>query len=180
MSNGSRIGFKYAGIGSRKTPPYVCDLMRELAIRLAKRGATCRSGGADNADTAFEHGALLVDPALFELYLPWPGYNDRQAARRDRPTWGAYDIAERFHPFWANLRPGARHLHARNSHIVLGPDLDDPVGVVLCWTSDGCLDGTGRHCGGTGQALRVAAAYEIPVLNLSRVEHVSEALALVA
>lgn len=49
--------------------------------------------------------------------------------------------------------------------------LDDPAAFVLCWTPDGSLDGTGSDTGGTGQALRIAAAYDVPVFNLQRPDH---------
>lgn len=162
----------YAGIGSRNTPPDVCELMVELARLLAARHQLeLRSGAAPRADTAFSNGAMLWEPRLVKLYLPWPGYNGVQVAQLERPAPAAYELAKRFHPFWDNLRDGARHLHARNSHIILGDDLRSPVEFVVCWTTDGSLDGTGSHCGGTGQALRVAAAYEIPVFNLAREQH---------
>jgi cell division GTPase FtsZ len=53
-----------------------------------------------------------------------------------------------------------RKLHARNAMIVLGKNLDDPVDFIICWTPGG----TGS--GGTGQALRIARAYGIPVYDL--------------
>jgi hypothetical protein len=64
-----------------------------------------------------------------------------------------------------------RALQARNAHQILGENRQTPAGFVLCWTADGSLDGAARTSGGTGQALRIAAHYEIPVLNISRPEH---------
>jgi hypothetical protein len=54
---------------------------------------------------------------------------------------------------------------------VLGAGLDRPSDFVLCWTADGSTDGAARSTGGTGQALRTAAAFGVPVLNLRRPEH---------
>ena len=47
----------YAGIGSRKTPKDICELMTRVARYLYFKGYTLRSGAADGADTAFEIGA---------------------------------------------------------------------------------------------------------------------------
>jgi hypothetical protein len=80
-------------------------------------------------------------------------------------------MASRFHPAWASLRAGVRPLHARNCHQVLGADLTSPARFVLCWTPDGSLDGRGRRVGGTGQALRIAHHYGVPVFNLARPDH---------
>jgi hypothetical protein len=74
-----------------------------------------------------------------------------------RDDWAAH--AARFHPAWDKCSPYAKRLHARNSAIMLGHDLGTPVNFVLCWTKDG------GATGGTGQALRIAAALGIPVFN---------------
>jgi predicted Rossmann fold nucleotide-binding protein DprA/Smf involved in DNA uptake len=47
---------KYAGIGSRSTPPETLPLIESIAARLAEKGWVLRSGGADGADSAFEKG----------------------------------------------------------------------------------------------------------------------------
>jgi hypothetical protein len=43
---------------------------------------------------------------------------------------------------------------------VLGADLASPSRFVIAWTEDG------EAVGGTGQAIRIARAHDIPVLNL--------------
>jgi len=48
--------------------------------------------------------------------------------------------------------------------ILLGKDLTVPVGAVICWTPGGSGEG------GTGQAIRVAQAHEIPVLDMGSKE----------
>ena len=67
----------YAGIGSRSTPEDVLDRMYKLAILLAKRSYTLRSGGANGADTAFEKGCTIVNGSI-DLWLPWNGFNKRK------------------------------------------------------------------------------------------------------
>src|SRR4051812_10381420 len=161
----------YAGIGSRRTPGDIFELMVECARLLASRGWTLRSGGAKGADTAFANGAYLWAPKV-ELYLPFHRYNGHQYARLYSPTDAAYRMAERYHPVWGRLEAPARTLMARNCHVILGPELDDPVSRIICWTPDGTLDGQGPDSGGTGHALRVAAG-EAPaakVTNLARQE----------
>lgn len=161
----------YAGIGSRRTPEHILELMEECGRRLAAGGWTLRSGGADGADTAFANGAA---GRCTELYLPWGRYNDHQVARLYSPATAAYDLAAKHHPAWGKLSQQVRTLHARNAHIVLGPRLDDPVRMVICWTPDGSLDGRGADSGGTGEALRIAAGEvpgAIPVFNLARDDH---------
>lgn len=161
----------YAGIGSRKTPPDILAVMHLVAGGLAELGWTLRTGGAESADEAFLNGALDSHGRV-ELYLPWPRFRDyRQASYAlgrvrvwDRPTRSAYQLAERYHPNWKNLRDSAKSLHAQNAHQVLGPDLTDPVRMLVCWTPGG------NEVGGTAQALRIARDRRITVFNLARAE----------
>ena len=66
-------------------------------------------------------------------------------------------MAAEFHPAWDRCSRGARALHARNCHQVLGWDLKTPSEFILCWTKDG------KASGGTGQAMRIAKAFNIPI-----------------
>lgn len=150
----------YAGIGSRRTPPDVLSLMEEVGKYLRREGLMLRSGHAVGADQAFERGAKVFS----EIYLPWPEYNNDVMVggiRNSRPTTEAYKLAEKYHPNWHGLNDAARALHARNSHIMLGLTLDNPVKFVMCWTPGG------RAVGGTGQALRIARDLDIPVHNMA-------------
>lgn len=164
--------FKYAGIGSRTTPPEILKVMDLFANAIAKE-SLLRTGAAPGADQAFEFGAVMGGGRV-EIYLPWKGFEGRQDGTIVKPGEDAFAIAEHYHPGWKFLKQGARKLMARNSYQILGPNLYDPVDMVICWTPDGSLDGTGSKSGGTGQALRIAADYAIPVLNLQRNDHLKE------
>jgi hypothetical protein len=60
----------YAGIGSRRTPDTVLDLIERLAGELAAAGWLLRSGHVPGAGQAFERGA----DADAEVFLPWPTF----------------------------------------------------------------------------------------------------------
>lgn len=125
--------------------------------------ATLRSGAAPGADQAFEFGATLGG-GMIETYLPWKGFEGRQEGTVVEPSKLAMEIAEQYHPNWKALKQGGRKLMARNSYQILGETLSEDTlsDLVVCWTSDG------KASGGTGQALRMAADYDIPILNLQR------------
>lgn len=147
----------YAGIGSRQTPPDVLALMTALAQRLASQGWTLRSGGADGADTAFEIGA--GEHSI--IYLPWRGFNGRTRGVVVGDIPRLRTIAEAHHPNWPACSRGARALHTRNVAQVLGhTENAAPSSMVICWTPNG--SGTG----GTGQAIRIARSFGIPVRDL--------------
>jgi hypothetical protein len=168
----------YAGIGSRETPADMLALIEALAARVAAEGRVLRTGLSPGADQAFYRGAVGAGGAV-ELYLPWPGFEAQ--ARVDgagelehvlpQPTAAACELAARFHPRWEALAADERKLLARDCHEVLGADLRSPAGCVVCWTADGSIDGAGLYADGTGQALRIAHAHGVPVLNLARPEH---------
>lgn len=151
----------YTGIGSRETPGPALNLMFQIGVRLAHLGWTLRSGGADGADTAFERGASHGGGDM-EIFLPWRGFNGRTRGKLGSPEKQAEAeiIAARFHPAWHRCSQGARRLHTRNVFQVLGSDLNSPSACVICWTVGG------EGGGGTGQALRIARHYEVPILDL--------------
>jgi len=144
----------YAGIGSRETPLAICQAMTMIAMEHSGAGYTLRSGHADGADIAFEVGASLK-----EIWLPWLGFNGSDSKLLPSPE--AFVMAEKFHPTWHKCSHGARRLHARNCHQVLGKDLQTPSEFIICWTK-GALGG-----GGTGQAIRIAKAHGILVYDLA-------------
>lgn len=152
----------YAGVGSRETPAEVLKEMTCIAGRLRERGYILRSGGADGADTAFEQGAGDAK----RIYLPWNGFNRRYRAENVLDIGhdkGLAAIAARHHPAWWRLSDAARKLHTRNVAQVLGytPEDHTDSAFVVCWTPGG---GGG---GGTGQAIRIAEFYRVPVYDLA-------------
>ena len=157
----------YAGIGSRQTPNDVLEEMKSIAYQLAVQNWTLRSGFADGADMAFTEGADAANGEM-EQYIPWVGFNN-SPKKDDRficlePDEEQYAIAEYFHPNWKACSPAAKKLHARNVNQILGRDLDTPSKMVICWTPNG------KAGGGTGQAIRIANYYEVPIFDLALAE----------
>jgi hypothetical protein len=152
----------YAGIGARKTPKVTLDEMKVIASNLSKNGYVLRSGAAVGADQAFEKGCKGPK----EIYLPWflfNGYIENDeifSAPRLENYSEARKIAAEFHPKWTTLSHTAKRYHTRNVYQILGKDLNTPSNLVVCWTEDG------KASGGTGQALRIAKSYKIPIINL--------------
>lgn len=151
---------KYAGIGSRKTPDDVLFVMQLIAKHLALQGWLLRSGGGEGADLNFEQGARLDRGPEPEIFLPWRRFRGH-GSRLFQPTEEAYIMASRYHPAWSKLNGSGMALMARNSHQVLGLNLSDPVDMVVCWTPGGAGGG------GTGQALRIARDFDIPIFDLA-------------
>ena len=147
----------YTGIGSRETPPDIKDKMTSLARYMASWGHTLRSGGAPGADTAFESGCVDKNGKM-EIYLPFKKFNKNESLLNE-PTKEARLLARHFHPNWPNLGYTGRQFMARDAYQILGLDLKTPTDFVVCWTPNG------KVVGGTGQALRMAEHYRIPVFN---------------
>ena len=160
-----------AGVGSRETPPLILREMITIGQWCRSTGVWVRSGRAPGADQAFETGAQ----ERCIVYLPWRGFEEGfySSARTHVVTADEYVAlrkhAARFHPAWAKLSQGAQRLIARDSAQVMGVSLTSPVDVVICWTKDG------GPTGGTGQAIRIAQASNITVLNMYRERYGSAA-----
>jgi hypothetical protein len=146
----------YTGIGSRETPKDILLQMTALAIALDNDDWVLRSGGAAGADSAFELG---TDHKV--IYLPWSGFTNKIADNKSyivpplNVDW-VYD----YHPAPELLSKAGFKLMSRNTYQVLGDDFNTPSEFVVCWTSDG------NASGGTGQALRIAKDFNIPIYNL--------------
>ncbi len=152
----------YAGIGSQETPGEVCDRMTRYASWLREGGYILRSGHALGADQAFEAGAGHDA----EIYLPWLGFQGEVPINGygfDAGQDEDLDVyVNKFHPRPSKLSRGARALMRRNTCQILGrdPPASSISDFVLCWTRDGTA------VGGTGQAIRIATAYDVPTFNL--------------
>lgn len=118
--------------------------MERIATQLRSTGYVLRSGGAQGADLAFERGAGEM----------------KEIFRASDATPASLELASKYHPAWHRCSDYAKRLHARNGFQILGRDLFSPSHFVVCWTRDG------GPTGGTGQAIRIATAYRIPVFNL--------------
>jgi hypothetical protein len=175
------IPIYYTGIGARAAPTWALEMMYDISSVFARSNLVLRSGGAKGSDTAFEEGCRSV-LGKAEIYLPEEGFRGRYTIEMEinphvlifpSPLTSARRIAKEHHPAWDCCKPSVRNLHARNVHQVLGQNPDHPIlsSGIVCWTPDGSLDGRGPRCGGTGQALRVAAVYGVPVTNLARPDH---------
>ena len=151
----------YAGIGSRRTPESVLQIMAEFAVKAANRGFILRLGGANGADKAFENGCDLVNGPK-EVYLPWARFNASES-KFFKLSHDALKSVDLYHPSPASLTDGARRLMARNWQQVMGDSIAMvPVVFILCWTQGDI------NSGGTSQALRIAERYGIPYFNMAK------------
>lgn len=154
----------YAGIGSRETPNDILIIFEIIGKYLANKSYILRSGHALGSDQAFEKGCDTVEGKK-EIYLPWKGFENSKS-NLILEDIEAYKIAEKYHPYWFNLSQGAKKLQARNSHQVLGKDLNTPSNFIICWTKKG------KGQGGTGQAIRIAKAYDIPIFDAGKYDNI--------
>lgn len=161
ISDVLKFGKVYTGIGSRKTPDKVLEIMTEVAQKLTEMHFILRSGGAEGADKAFAKGAHYR-----EIWYPSEATKESMA------------IAAMYHPAWESLNMFAKRLHGRNAFQVLGAYLKDPSKFVICWTPDGAINHAerSRSTGGTGTAISIASANGIPVYNLKREDHMEKIL----
>ena len=147
----------YAGIGSRETPTEILNIFENIGFYLAENNFILRSGHAQGADQVFEKGCDKTNGKK-EIYLPWRNFEGSNSSLIVKDM-EAFNIAKKFHPYWHNLKDGAKKLQARNSHQILGKDLNTPSSFVVCWTKNG------KDIGGTAQTIRIARYYDIPIFN---------------
>lgn len=166
----------YAGVGSRETPGVALQQLEHIAVSLALRGYTLRSGAAPGADAAFERGAVAARGRC-EIFLPWGGFQGHRTGlilERQPGLREAIQLASEAHPAWARLSPAVRNLMARNVMQVLGADCASPARFLICWAKSPAFDAAGNLvnvAGGTGLAVRIAARFGVPAFNLAHAPH---------
>ena len=153
----------YAGIGARKTPQSILQVMADTAYILAQDGYTCHTGAALGPDQAFGNAAHYLATPL-HLFLPWASYeeawvNTKRGGLTEVTVINGTDTAAmqsvfNFHPAADKLKQAVIKLHARNYLIING------VEFVVCYTPGG------NGQGGTGQGIRIAKSMHIPVYDL--------------
>ena len=180
----------YAGIGSRKLSKQNSKKLITFAFVRELNGWVVASGAADGAVMAFEVGARLayrllnkINPDLYpknkyslvqNIYIPWNNFNGRKNSEykgySSKISDAEFEIAMKYHPSGANMKDSLKTLMARNVLQILGREHEGervPVSEVICYTPDGAETKTTYKTGGTGQSIRIANDYNIPVYNLS-------------
>ncbi|WP_170968536.1 NADAR domain-containing protein [Psychromonas sp. SP041] len=189
----SMLGTKgdLAGIGSRAVCKNRSFIMFKAGFAMALSGYHLRSGAADGSDTAFEYGyrcaiAFLsqyielpidIQERMMTIFLPWKGFSGRESGNGITCflNENSEDLSSKYHQGWIYLSSQERLLMARNAMQVLGICLSKRAKFIIADTDDGAfnLSSTTSRTGGTGQAIRIACDYNIPVFNLSHPEHSS-------
>lgn len=157
----------YAGIGGGVMPEEIRKKFFQIANRLAAEGWTLRSGGADGADAAFEHGCDMLQGKK-EIFLPWKGFNKSTSPLYlDRPiNPRLLEIARNLYPRWSGAGEGTRRLHTRNVQQILGKealDASEYSRFVCCYTDRSYKDV--QAIGGTMFGIKLAETHNIPVFN---------------
>ena len=162
----------YAGAGSNETPKSILNLMTEIGMYFGRHGITLRSGGNTGAESAFEQGADAVGGPKQIFRVP------EIKMMIDNATPAAI-IANRFAvqylpvdnelKMWNVSQPINSVLLAKISMELMGPSLQSPTSLIICWTRDNEIDPN------IGQLLTVANQLNesrendnvFPVLNLN-------------
>lgn len=166
-----------ACVGSRGITAQDIQFLTKIGYQLVSAGWTVHSGGAQGADQAFAVGAAEAlhheAPGGLVIHLPWTSYERAAADAAVRRSGGQAlldtvpftdterALALQFHPAADRLSRGGVTLMTRNVRIICpqGPS-QRPVDLVIA------LPGDKPGGGGTGQALRLAAHFHIPLHDL--------------
>lgn len=153
-------------VGSREAPAKIIRVAEQMGKALSDRGWIARSGGAIGMDQAF---LRFYDPALTEVYRPDSKNGAINALEFD--NWEeAESIAKTYVLHFEYMNLYSKQLHTRNAYQVLGRNLDLRSDMLICWAKES----SGIALGGTRTAVLIAKSYKVPVLNLSRPDHLSK------
>jgi hypothetical protein len=157
----------YAGIGSRTISEQESVEIHDIANRLSK-SYVVYSGNACGADISFQIGS----GGTCVINLPWDGFNDNKYDIKDSlcsyvvEDEESIESVKEFHPNYSALGYAGKKLMARNYRQIMGfKPLYPKVDFVICCADE---DKKGNVKGGTGQAVRIAQKFKIPVINIRR------------
>ncbi|MCK9429366.1 MAG: hypothetical protein M0R17_05140 [Candidatus Omnitrophica bacterium] len=162
--------------------------MTEIGMYFGRNNITLRSGGASGADMAFELGCATIKGPK-QIFFPWRKFNGRDSYECNNMCLSdkllniksatAYAIkvwSLRNMPVsWNSLKDTTKLMMIRNSFQIMGPLMNSPTDLVICYTPDG------QASGGTGQAIAMADFITkskktdiiIPIINLQQEKHLS-------
>lgn len=141
---------------------------------MAQKGWVLHTGAAQGADQAYAVGALKAGGKVY-LHLPWKTYermwvgearsrfpgNVRTDDVEHSPQWEKAEASVFvFHPAAQRLQRSVILLHARNYNCIV-PAPEQPVDFTVAFP--------GPRGGGTMQGVRIAAAFDVPVVRLDQI-----------
>jgi len=186
----------YTGVGSRSLPSSTLELIEKIAVVMARKGYTLRSGAADGADKAFQKGACSVAPHKTEIWLPWRGFNNTAYVYTPMAAANCFVITERevvlagellietgIMSWWDNCKQSVHRLHGRNVHQVCGKPVmqkftrnpskgsmwnypNNPSLLSSVCIYAAPLTEGGDVKGGTRTAVEISKWYGVPTYNL--------------
>lgn len=145
----------YAAVGDQTCPSRYYDIITKITRYFESDGYVVRTRGSKGFDEVVDESVERK-----ELFVPWRGFEGR-TTNTYNPSQDVFDKAAEFHPRWYKLNNRVRRIMASATACVLGPDLKSRSEFVICWTPDA------EQGGGTGQSIRVASYYGIPVFDLA-------------
>lgn len=163
---------RYVGCGSSQAPAQILQLATKLAGVLSDKGLVLRASEQPGMDAAFCKGSK----GKFFTYLPDEDFSCQSVwgvPSDIRPGSAAVAIARKLNPGFLMLPELERRWEIVANSLLVGLSGTDLAKILICWTPDGATkpaeftDQTGH----TARYIRLAAALNIPVINLARRSH---------
>lgn len=150
-------------------PEEVEEKFLEIAKILGAKGYTFRHNG--NVDDRLQNAILKIEDLKVESYLPWKKFNiDIKKPVITSPSEKGYGIAFNSHKVFTKLPPAIRAILANQVHTLLGKECNDPVNLLIGYSSCGSeaivKDMDYKKSGNLTFFLKVCGDANIPVFNL--------------
>lgn len=156
-----------ACIGARNISESESKICILIGYYLAKLSKQVNSGNAVGADYSFASGANNVDPSLVNLYVVDKKHN----LSHIRPENHIFYEFE--HPEWQELLK-SKNLYYNNSNNYIKKLFNRNAPVVIYADLVIALPDTSKlNYGGTGHAMKIAEAFNKPIINISDIKELS-------
>ena len=145
----------YAGIGDKKLPPQLPQIIQKVAKGMHGDGYCLRNNGMDGAEREFMRG--VSDK---QLILPWDGFNGLKSQYNEAPE-AATQVAYNHVNLFGDMSHSKQKIMLAKIQTILGVDCKTPVNIVVCYSFD-------ELYGESAQMISLAKAYQIEIVNLSK------------
>jgi len=165
--------------GDDAIPPEIEKKFVDISKILMAKGFMLRYNGDQEP---FINQVLDIDLARVEMYLPWKSFNTSITPKMKRPNEKAYHVAAYYHKAFKKLPNPVRAILARDVHVILGENVDNPIKLMLCYSPDGAetikqIDY--KKTGNISFSISICDVLGIPVFNLKNEDAVSRLVELV-
>lgn len=172
LDNTPKSFFIYAYTGNSVIPDDIKTKLEKIVKALAKKQWHYRCNASNKESTLSD--LLNIEGLQSNVYLPWKTYNDKITVKPTltRVNEVGYRIASTYNKNFTNLPSAVRAIYGNLANCMFNVEGNDPVKLVLAYTSCGTekinKNTDFKTIGNLSFIIRLCNEVDIPLINIKR------------